>query len=282
MSMRLLSFLFPRRPRATAAGTKSKPGRKEKQVPDLDRKSPIVVVHGAWHGGWCWDLVRPLLEAEGHRVFSPTLTGCGGRAHLRHPVPGLETHIEDVLGVIESHELRNAVLVGHSYGGMVVTAVADRAKDKVSRIVYIDAAVPRDGDDFASRIPDAPADSVERMREAFRGLAPDGEWIPAMPPEVVGVDPANTEMADWLRRRLTPHPVRSWLEPVRFVNGGTEGIAKTYVVCTAPPTALMGYTLHAEEARKGGDWTCREIACGHDTMILKPEETARLILEAAA
>lgn len=280
--MRLLSLVFPRRPKATAAGTTSKPGRKEKQVPDLDRKSPIVLVHGAWHGGWCWDLVRPHLEAAGHRVFTPTLTGLSDRAHLADPVPGLATHIEDIVRVIEAHELRHVTLVGHSYGGMVVTSVADRLKDRIARIVYIDAAVPEDGDDFASRIPGAAPESIERMREAFRGLAPDGVWIPAMPPEVVGVDPANTELADWLRRRLTPHPVQSWLEPVRFVNGGTGGIAKTYIVCTEPPTALMGYTLHADEARKGGDWTCREIACGHDTMVLKPEETARLILEAAA
>jgi pimeloyl-ACP methyl ester carboxylesterase len=248
-------------------------------MPHSDPRLPVVLVHGAWHGAWCWDRVRPIIEARGCRVLTPTLTGVGERAHLREPVPSLETHIEDVARVIEAHELEDVVLVGHSYAGMVVTGAADRLKGRIRRLVYIDAAVPRDGDDFASHVPGTTAEQAERRRAAYRSFAPDGAWIPPMPPATVGIDPSDAETTAWLERRLTPHPLRTWLDPLRFVDGGTAGIPKTYIVCTAPPTDLMGYPLHAQEARNGGEWICREIACGHDTMILRPVETADLVLE---
>jgi pimeloyl-ACP methyl ester carboxylesterase len=151
---------------------------------------PFVLVHGAWNGGWCWDRVRPPLEAAGHRVFTPTLTGLGERAHLRDPLPTLETHVQDVMGLIEAEALEDVVLVGHSWGGMVTTAVADRTKPKLRRLVYLDAAVPADGCDFAAHIPGLDAESAERRRAAFRQLSPDGVWLP----------PVGAEMARRERR----------------------------------------------------------------------------------
>jgi len=246
----------------------------------MTSKTPFVLVHGAWNGGWCWNRVRPLLEQQGHRVFTPTLTGLGERAHLREPVPKLETHILDVLGLLESEELNDVTLVGHSWGGMVVTAVADRAKKRIKRLVYLDAAVPNDGADFASHIPGIDSESAERRRAAFRQLSADGIWVPAMAPEIVGVTAPND--ADWLRRRLTSHPLGTWLDPVRFTNGGHGGIGKTYVLATKPLTAVMGYPLHGEVAKRGGEWTYREIATGHSMMITEPAQTAELLIEAAA
>lgn len=244
------------------------------------QKQAIVLVHGAWHGGWCWEPVRPLLAAGGLRVFTPTLTGLGARAHLTSPVPSLDTHIEDVVRTIETEELDDVVLVGHSYAGMVVTGAADRLKSRIRRLVYLDAAVPADGQDFASAIPGITAEVIEARRAAFRQLSPDGVWLPPVPAAVVGItDPVQ---AAWLQRRMTPHPLRTWLDPVRFSKGGHAGIPKTYVLATNPSSVQMGYPVHAEVAKRGGEWTYREIACGHDMMVAKPEETARLLLEAAA
>ncbi|UFW46466.1 MULTISPECIES: alpha/beta hydrolase [Bradyrhizobium] len=237
-----------------------------------------VLVHGAWHGGWCWSRVRPLLESAGARVFTPTLTGLGERAHLREPVPSLATHIEDVVRLIEAEELDHIVLAGHSYAGMLLPAVAERVKNRIHRLVYLDAAVPADGDDLASQFPGSTAEDVERRRSAFRSMSKDGKWLPPFPPEVVGVlDPAD---AAWLNRQLTPHPLRNFLEPVSLKNGGHAGLPKTYVVVTQPPTTQMGYPLHGELAKKSSEWTYREIACGHDLMIIDPAGTAKLLLEA--
>jgi len=246
----------------------------------MTSKNPFVLVHGAWHGGWCWNRTRPVLEQQGHRVFTPTLTGLGERAHLREPVPKLETHILDILGLLESEELSDVVLVGHSWGGMVTTAVADRAKQRIKHLVYLDAAVPGDGADFASHIPGIDSETAERRRAAFRKLSPDGIWLPAMEPEAYGV--TATDDAAWVRRRVTPHPLGTWLEPVRFSNGGHAGIGKTYVLATKPLTTMMGYPAHGEVAKGGGEWTYREIATGHSMMATEPARTAELLIEAAA
>jgi len=239
----------------------------------------FVLVHGAWHGGWCWRPIRRILEEHGAYVFTPTLTGLGERAHLTSPVPSLDTHVEDVVRVIEVEELDDVILVGHSYAGMVITAVADRIKPRLRHLVYIDAAVPADGQDFAAAVPGITTESAEARRAAFRQLSPDGVWLRPVPATALGVtDPAQ---AAWVERRMTPHPLRTWLDPVHFTNDGHLGVRKTYVVATDPPTARMGYPAHAEIARRGGEWRYAEIACGHEIIVVKPQETANLLIEAA-
>jgi pimeloyl-ACP methyl ester carboxylesterase len=240
---------------------------------------PIVLVHGAWHGGWCWARLRPLLEAAGFRVFTPTLTGLGERAHLRSPVPTLRTHVDDIVGLITAEELQEVVLVGHSYAGMIVTGVADRLRERIRHLVYLDAAVPGDGDSFASHIPGMSAEAVDRRISAFKAMASDGAWLPPPSPDVVGV--ADPEDAAWLARRLGPHPLSTWLEPLRLANGGHAGIPKTYVLATKPMTSVMGYPLHADIAGRGGEWSLRKIECGHDMMVVEAGRTAELIVEAA-
>jgi pimeloyl-ACP methyl ester carboxylesterase len=244
----------------------------------MDHDATFVLVHGAWHGGWCRNRVSTGLRAAGARVFPPTLTGLGERAHLREPIPSLETHIQDVCAVLESEELEDVVLVGHSYAGMVITGVADRLRARIRRLVYLDAAVPGDGDDFASYIPGISADDADRRRAAFRRLSPDGAWLPVVDPQLVGV--SDPDDAAWLRRRMTPHPLRTWLDPLHFANAGHHGVPKTYVLATDPPTTEMGYPAQAEAAKQGGEWTYREIACGHDLMVLEPQRTTELLLEA--
>jgi pimeloyl-ACP methyl ester carboxylesterase len=246
------------------------------------RGRTFVLVHGAWHGGWCWRDVRALLEARGARVFTPTLTGLGERAHLRDPVPSLSTHIQDVLGLIDAEECADFVLVGHSYGGMVITGVADRLKSQIRHIVYLDAAIPRDGDDFASQSPGSTPESAQAARAAFKGLAPDGQWMAVFPPAVLGVPETNVAATQWLQRRLTPHPLRTWLDPIRLPHGGSAGLARTYVLCTQPLMQGASFAAHAAQVKLDPTWRYRELATGHDAMVTDPQGTAGVLAEAAA
>jgi pimeloyl-ACP methyl ester carboxylesterase len=242
--------------------------------------SPIVLVHGAWHGGWCWDKVRPLLEAAGHRVLAPTLTGLEVSEQLCTPVPSLATHIADIVNLVEAEDLHDLVLVGHSYGGIVITGAVDALRGRVRHLVYLDAAVPADGENLASFVPGISAEEVRRRESAFRAMAPDATWLPPLPPTMVGVtDPRDTQ---WLQRRMRPHPLRTWLDPISLRHGGHAGIPKTYVLAADPPTDAMGYPRLAQALRADSEWACQEIPCGHDMMVVEPARTAAFIAEAAA
>jgi pimeloyl-ACP methyl ester carboxylesterase len=135
----------------------------------------FLVAHGAWSAGWAWKKMHSLMSAAGHRLITPTYTGLGERAHLASAVNDLETHILDILGVIEYEDLSDIVLIGHSYGGMVATGVADRARERISKLVYLDAFVPKDREALADLIPDG-----RRTFEA-RAKAYDGWRVPPYP-----------------------------------------------------------------------------------------------------
>jgi len=153
----------------------------------MNRPLNFVLVHGAWHGGWCWDRVRPLLEAANTRVVTPTLSGLAEKAAKSASAPVLQDHINDVIGAVENEQLNDVVLVGHSYAGMLITAAAEKLRPRLKHLVYVDAAVPGDGDDFAAQFPGLSAQDYEKRRAAFRALAPDGVWLPAPPAQMVGV-----------------------------------------------------------------------------------------------
>jgi pimeloyl-ACP methyl ester carboxylesterase len=230
----------------------------------------FVLVHGAWHGGWCWKKVSPLLRAAGHEVYTPTLTGLGERAHLASPEIGLSTHIQDVVNVLEYEDLREVVLVGHSYGGMVIAGVADRAAARVAHLVYFDAVVPRDGEGEFDHFADHGAGMQEHARA--RG---DGWRVPP-PAEEALVAWAGTAELPWLTERLTPHPLKSLREPVRLATSATTLIPATYIRCTDTPlTVLAESTVRA----KAAGWRYRELPTGHDAMVTMPRELADLFLE---
>lgn len=228
-------------------------------------------MHGANLGGWCWDGVRADLEANGHRVLSPTLDLAISAT--------LGGHIDAVADLITNSDLSDVVLAGHSYAGMVITGVADRLKSRLARLVYLDAAVPKDGDDFASAVPGLTIAEREERRDFFRRLSPDGIWL--LPPPLASVGVTRPETVAAVTPRLVPHPLATWLEPVNLPNGGAAGVQKTYVLATDPPTEIMGYPRHGDVARRGQDWTLREIRTGHAMMLAAPERTAELLLESA-
>src|SRR5713101_1421889 len=159
----------------------------------------FVLVHGGWVGGWYWRRVTPLLEAAGHRVFTPTLTGLGERSHVRSPAIDLDTHIEDVVSVLHYEDLHQVVLVGHSYGGIVITGAAERSADRLAHLCYLDAFVPKDGQALADFVgPAVIADAREKAQ-----LSSDGSRVP-MPFPLAAVGVTEDSDVAWMTPRLTP------------------------------------------------------------------------------
>jgi pimeloyl-ACP methyl ester carboxylesterase len=225
--------------------------------------STFVLLHGAWHGGWCWGRVRPLLRDRGHEVLTPTFTGVSDRAHLLSPAVGLGTHVEDVVRLIEAEDLREVVLVGHSYAGVVVSAVASLVPERLGRRVYLDAFVPRDGEAAIDLLPEHIA---HHYRESVAG--PGFGWlIPRRSLEVLGV--TAREDLDWLEPRLTPQPWLSYTEAVELGPAEAE-VPGTFIEAVS---WMRVFEPQAQRARERG-WEVHEIETGHEVMVTAPHELA--------
>lgn len=226
----------------------------------------FVLVHGAWHGAWCWKRILPGLWAAGHRAFAVTLTGTGERAHQLAPDIRLRTHIDDVAAVIDAEELQQAIVVGHSYGGMVITGVADRMPDRIAHLVYLDAVVPLPGESWSSR-------HTEQTRAQRRQTIADAGSLPPGDPAVFGLD---GEDAAWVTRRQRPHPGGVYDDPLHFDADRVAALPRTFIDCTDP--ALATIAAMRERVRQQPGWQIAEIATGHDAMISAPDELLRILL----
>jgi len=230
--------------------------------------SIFVLVHGAWHGGWCWQRLTPLLRAAGHEVFTPTLTGLGERAHLARPEVDLETHIKDVTALLDMEDLREVILVGHSYAGFVITGVADRDAARLRHIVYLDAFVPQDGKSLADSVPG------EDRTETYEASVAEG--IKPFPPQAFGImDPHD---AHWAGERLVYQPARSFTQRLHLTNPPPK-LRRSYIEFTDP--AMGPFTAMVEALRKDPAWTVSALATGHDAMITAPRALAKLLRAAA-
>jgi len=214
--------------------------------------------------------MHPLLQAAGHRLIVPTYTGLGEREHLASPAVNLETHIQDLLGVIKFEELNDIVLVAHSYGGMVATGVVDRVPERIRQLIYVDAFVPQDGQSLYDIVP-------ESNRELFRkGLAEGDGWrIPSMP------IPADTSPEDkqWIERFRMPQPLHCFDTPLKLSRGDTK-VPRTYIYALHPaPTDPMRPFM--ERARREG-WGYHEIDASHSSQVTAPEKLATLLTRIAA
>ncbi|MBB4685087.1 alpha/beta fold hydrolase [Amycolatopsis jiangsuensis] len=229
----------------------------------------FLLVHGAWHSGRSWDRVVPLLEAAGHRVFAPSLTGYGDKASLLSPEVGLGTHVGEIAGLIEDERLDDVVLVGHSYAGMVISGVSGRVPERIARLVFLDAMVPEDGETAVDVIP---------VTKQLVDAAVDGWRVPPLPeqPPPLGLfgvtDPGDVA---WLRSMLSDQPVGCLVEPVRLDNPAARTIPRTHIhsVGNRPPD-ITRRPVPANEP-------VRELPTGHDSMITMPAELTELLLEAA-
>ena len=189
----------------------------------------FILVHGAWHGAWCWrDVTQGLIRA-GHRAHAVTLTGVGERAHLMSPAITLETHISDVVNAIEMEEMDEVVLAVHSYAGMLGTAVADRMPKRLRHLVYVDAVVPRPGESWSS----THASATREARLAAAQASPDFSFPPP-DPVVFGL---QADQYEWVKRRQTPHPGHTYSAALAFDPLRVASVARTFVNCTRPPLA---------------------------------------------
>ena len=260
---------------AAAAGARSAPAYSQ----GPNRKT-FVLVHGTWHGGWCWVHVADRLRALGHRVITPTATGCGERAHLIEPETGLETHITDMVRAIEWEELEDVILIGHSFSGITITGVADRIPERIRHIAFFDALIPTE------------ARSAAIMPDPETGEYPQW-WLDRLPafedgykmsfwdhyPAKMLVPEDDAENIAWLRRRLTWHPVRQWTDRLQLENGGWEPHARTCIHCVGQvynpsSEAMIG-------PGRGPGWRFIELDTARNGFMTDPDAVTECFLSLA-
>jgi pimeloyl-ACP methyl ester carboxylesterase len=228
-------------------------------------RSCIVLVHGAWHGGWCWQrVVEPLRAATGEPIWAPTLRGLGDRLDELAASIGLRAHAEDLVQLVQDKDLRDVVLVGHSYAGLVVREAADRCPERVRGIVLVDAWVGRDGESVASLAPDWFMPALTASADADG----DGWAIPPPPAELVGVN--DPDDAAWLAGMCTPQPLFTFTEATQL-RGDIDTIGCEAIVCR--DGIGIPFASWADEF----GWPTATIDCGHDAMVIEPERLTSLL-----
>jgi len=229
----------------------------------------FVLVHGTWHGDWVWRDVRELLRQRGHRVYTPTCTGCGERVHLSSPDVGLDTHITDIVNVIEWEELNEVILVGHSFSGLTITGVADRLRERVRRIVFFDALVPREGrmsgvprDPDTGEFPQWWREREQKFVDGYRMVLWDEYPVEMLVPA------GETRHVERLRRLITTHPAKQWTDELQIRHGGWAGLDPAYLHCIGQEYR-MSSDLMVGPAR-GPDWTFIELDAPRNAMMTHP------------
>ena len=240
----------------------------------------FVLVHGAWHGGWCWWKTAPLLRDAGHRVLTPSLTGLGDREHLARLMPpailNLDLHVQDIARLMEANDLADVILVGHAYAGMVITGAAEHAPERIAALVYVNGVAPADGEAMVDQL--AAVRGPEFVAR-IRGFIADG--APFMPPPTTGEEIAQrwavTDPDDqaFMLPRLSPQPTLSFSQPVRTQSPAAAVLRREFVLCSE-----SGFEPVAERAAASG-WGVHHIDTGHDPMITAPEELAEILLRIA-
>ena len=230
----------------------------------------FVLVHGAWHGGWCWVRVRDLLTRQGHKVFTPTLTGLGERSHLMSKDIRLATHIVDVVNVMKWERLADVVLCGHSYGGFIVSGVAEQMQSAISSIVFLDAFVPESGDAVVKLTGAA-------VQEALRAAAAKGE--PGIPPRPAAAFGVNENDRAWVDSLTGPQPIATFTDPIALTGARERIASKTYI--RAKNYENPGFDKALGRLRGDPAWRIDEAPCGHDVMVDMPERLAEILVEVA-
>lgn len=233
----------------------------------------FVLVHGAWHGSWCWARVRRALHEQGHEVFTPTLSGVGEQSHALSPDIDLQRHVDDVANLIRWEDLHSVILCGHSYGGCVISGVAEVLADRIAALVYLDAFLLEDGECLHDLLPD-------EHRELQLSLANehgDGWRVPPIPAEVFNV---NAQDREWVDQQCTPQPLATFQQRVQLKSGASPVSRNHFIYASDWEGTPFGFSY--ERAKTRG-WTTSEIACGHDVMLDRPETlTSELIALASA
>ncbi|WP_100176180.1 alpha/beta fold hydrolase [Bradyrhizobium nitroreducens] len=246
-----------------------------------ETRAPLtfVLVHGAWHGGWCYRDVASELRSMGHTVFTPTLTGLGERAHLNGQDVTLETHIRDVCGVIEAEELSDVILCGHSYGGMVITAVADRMASRIRTLVYLDAFIPEHEQSLNKCLEVALSrENFKAFIEGFRGSAIKNNSGLMAPVPAEGFNVIEQKRA-WVDRRCVPQALATFEMPVLLT--GASSTIKERVFILAEGWDPSPFRYYAAKVAGLPGWRVTKMPCGHDVMVDMPVELARELVKPA-
>jgi pimeloyl-ACP methyl ester carboxylesterase len=239
----------------------------------------FVLVHGAWHGGWCYRDTAKALRDAGHTVFTPTHTGVGERAHQAAENITLETHIRDVCGCIEAEELNDVILCGHSYGGMVITGVADRLAGRIKSLVYLDAFVPENGDSLIGLINNAlPPEVAAVFVGSFRGTALEGRsgCMQPIPAEMFNIAQANRA---WVDRRCVAQALATFELPALLSGDVNKVKQRLYILADGWDPSPFRHFAAKFEGQPG--WRVTKLACSHDVMVDRPQELARELMALA-
>lgn len=251
-------------------------GRATRRVTACVRLLPMatyVLVHGAWHGSWCWKRVRRALQAAGHEVFTPTLTGVGERSHLASPGVNLSTHIADVINLIRWEELSDVILCGHSYAGCVISGAADGIPERMRALVYLDAFVLEDGECLFDLLPQ---EQVQGTRQQAQATG-DGWKVSPIPAEVFRVNPRDSA---WMNAQFTPHPLACFEERIKLTGGLGRVQDVTHILAAGFRDGSPFAACH--ERAKAKRWKTRTMACGHEVMLDLPNELTAVLLEFAS
>ena len=234
----------------------------------------FVLVHGAWHGGWCWSRVAPRLRAAGHSVFTPTMTGFGERSHLLTADVGLATNVTDIMNVLQWEDLHGVILVAQSYAGMVTTIVADRLPERISALIYINAFIPDDGISQNDMLPDWRREMIEE--ETARD--PDAWRMPAPSPELIGV--TDPDVAAWITDKMTIQSAKTMADRAT-ITGAIEQITnRTFIRATGYRNSTFDATVKAYQEHP--EWRGIELDTSHDAMITAADDVLRIFEETAA
>ena len=239
-------------------------------TPSPSRK--FVLVHGAWHGGWCWSRVAERLRAQGHTVYTPTQTGLGERSHLLHPGITLQTFVDDVVNLLKWEDLHDVTLVGHSFGGLTITGVADQVPERLRNLIYLDAFLLGHGVSTFDTLPAAVIDKLRAIAHQSPAAAPA---VPAPKPASLGL--SSPDDIAFVAGRLTPQPLSVYETALTLNNPVGNNLPCTYVHCAEPSfEAVEG---SREWVRTNTQWAWAELKTGHDAMVSDPEAVAGILLE---
>ncbi|MFA7438326.1 alpha/beta fold hydrolase [Castellaniella sp.] len=232
-----------------------------------------MLIHGAWHGAWCWDAVAESLRHAGHNVHTPTLPGLGERSHESLADIGLSTFIDDICRYIDQHDLHTILLVGHSFGGLVATGVADRLPQRIGHLILLDPFLLPSGQSAFDTL------SPEVVAKLEHGAAQVG-GLP--PPQAARLGLPNPDDQAYVQARLVPHPIGTYREPLQLRNPPGHGLPVTHIRCTDPVFGPVDGAWSWAREQFGNRWQWRELAAGHDAMISHPQQVAGILLDIAA